>query len=104
MFPLGPGALNDGWDLIVPPRDNESLARSCPARLALLMSVYGTQRESILGRRPCRIYKFDQTERKVCPCRLGKSSENDLNVLYYQYEGYSSRRITTRGIEWELAL
>jgi hypothetical protein len=61
------------------------------------MSVYDTLRESVPGRRFCRIYKFDQAKRKVCPYRTGKSSENDLNVLYYQNEGYSSRGLQPEG-------
>jgi len=28
---------------------------------------------------------------------MGKSSENDLNLLYYQYEGYSSRGLQPEG-------
>jgi hypothetical protein len=61
------------------------------------MSLYDTLRESVLNRRPCRINKFDQAERKVSPYPMGKSSENDLNVLYYQYEGYRSRRLQPEG-------
>jgi hypothetical protein len=61
------------------------------------MTIYDTLRESILSQRPCRISRSGQPERKVCPYRIGKSSEGDLNVLYYQYAGYSESGLRPAG-------
>jgi hypothetical protein len=50
-----------------------------------------------LGKKPCKISKPGESERKVCPYLMGKSSEGELNVVYYQYEGYSSRGLQEDG-------
>ena len=62
-----------------------------------LMSVYEILKESILSKQPCRISKSDQMERKVCPYLIGKSSAGEINVLYYQYQGYSKRGLQPDG-------
>ena len=61
------------------------------------MTVCETLRESILSKRPCRISRSGQPERKVCPYLIGKSSEGDFNVLYYQYAGYSESKLQPDG-------
>jgi hypothetical protein len=58
---------------------------------SLPMSTYDTLRQAISARKPCVISKRGEPERKVCPYRLGDSAEGDMNVLYYQYGGYTSR-------------
>lgn len=55
------------------------------------MSIYATLRQAILDKKPCIIAKPGEPERKICPYRLGLSSHGDENVIYYQYEGYTSR-------------
>jgi hypothetical protein len=55
------------------------------------MPVNEVLREAVLTQQPCIISKPGEPSRKVCPYRLGKSSEGDQNILYYQYEGYTSR-------------
>ena len=54
------------------------------------MSVYATLREAIINKKPCIISKPGEPSRKVCPYRLGLSSKGDQNVIYYQYDGYTS--------------
>ena len=54
------------------------------------MNVYETLRSGVLSKKPCKISKPGQPERKVCPYLIGKSRAGDLSVLYYQYAGYSS--------------
>jgi hypothetical protein len=61
------------------------------------MNVYETLRMGVLGKKPCKISKPGESERKVCPCLMGKSSTGEVNVLYYQYEGYSSRGLREDG-------
>ncbi len=61
------------------------------------MNVYDTLRESILSRKPCRISKLGQTERKVCPYLIGRSGAGEANVPYYQFEGYSQRGLQPDG-------
>jgi hypothetical protein len=61
------------------------------------MSVYETLRAGVLGRKPCKISKAGQPERKVCPYLLGKSKKGEISVLYYQYAGYSSRGLEEQG-------
>lgn len=55
------------------------------------MSVYDTLRHAILSKKPCLIAKHGEPERKMCPYRLGKSRAGDVNVIYYQYDGYTSK-------------
>ncbi len=55
------------------------------------MNVYEVLREAIISKKPCRIVKPGEPDRKACPYRLGKSAKGEENVLYYQYEGYTSR-------------
>jgi hypothetical protein len=55
------------------------------------MSIYSVLQQAIAALKPCLIAKPGEPTRKICPYRLGKSSEGDENVLYYQYEGYTSR-------------
>ncbi len=61
------------------------------------MTIYETLRVAILTKKPCRISKLDEPERKVCPYLIGKSGEGEVNVLYYQYDGYSSRGLQEDG-------
>lgn len=61
------------------------------------MTVYETLRVGALGKRPCKISKPGESERKVCPYILGKSKEGALTVLYYQYGGYSKRGLKEGG-------
>jgi hypothetical protein len=55
------------------------------------VSAYDTLRQAILEKKPCVIAKPGEPERKICPYRLGRSSKGDQNVIYYQYDGYTSR-------------
>ena len=55
------------------------------------MDTYAVLREAIFLKQPCRISKPSEPERKISPFRLGKSKDGEPNVLYYQYEGYTSR-------------
>lgn len=61
------------------------------------MNIYETLRMGIIVRKPCKISKAGELERKVCPYLLGKSNEGEVNVLYYQYEGYSGRGLREDG-------
>ena len=61
------------------------------------MNVYETLRAGVLGKIPCKISKPGESERKVCPYRIGKSRAGEACVLYYQYEGYSSRGLQEDG-------
>jgi len=61
------------------------------------MNVYETLRMGALGKKPCKISKPGEPERKVCPYLMGKSAEGEVNVVYYQYEGYSSRGLQEDG-------
>jgi len=61
------------------------------------MNVYETLRMGVLGKKPCKISKPGKSERKVCPYLMGKSSAGEVNVLYYQYDGYSSRGLREDG-------
>jgi hypothetical protein len=54
------------------------------------VDVYGVLRQAILNKTPCIIAKSGEPERKICPYRLGLSGKGDRNVIYYQYEGYTS--------------
>lgn len=55
------------------------------------MDVYAILRQAILDKKPCTISKPGEPSRKICPYRLGRSGKGDRNVIYYQYEGYTSR-------------
>jgi hypothetical protein len=61
------------------------------------MNVYETLRTGVLGKKPCKISKPGEPERRVCPYLIGKSSGGEVNVLYYQYEGYSKRGLREDG-------
>jgi hypothetical protein len=61
------------------------------------MNVYETLRAGVLGKIPCKISKPGEPERKVCPYLIGKSRTGGPSVLYYQYEGYSSRGLQEDG-------
>jgi hypothetical protein len=61
------------------------------------MGAYEALRVSVLGKKPCKISKPGQPERKVCPYLIGKSKDGEANVLYYQYEGYSLRGLREDG-------
>jgi hypothetical protein len=61
------------------------------------MNIYETLRMGVVCKKPCKISKPGQPERKVCVYLIGKSSEDEVNVLYYQYEGYSSRGLKQDG-------
>ena len=61
------------------------------------MNVYETLRASVLTKKPCKIFKPDEPERKVCPYVIGKSRKDEDYVLYYQYEGHSSRGLRENG-------
>jgi hypothetical protein len=59
--------------------------------------LYETLRTGVLGKKPCKISKLGEAERKVCPYLIGKSREGEGHVLYYQYAGYSSRGLKENG-------
>jgi hypothetical protein len=54
------------------------------------MSVYEVLSQAILNMKPCVISKPGEPERSICPYRLGRSSKGDINVIYYQFAGYTS--------------
>lgn len=54
------------------------------------MSVYETLRQAIIAKSACVIAKPGEPWRKICPYRLGRSSQGEENVLYYQFDGYTS--------------
>ena len=54
------------------------------------MNIYETLRMGALGKRPCRISKSGEAERKMCPYLIGKSKDGEVNVLYYQEDGSSA--------------
>jgi len=54
------------------------------------MSVYDILRQAILAKKPCVISKANEPERKICPNRIGNSYHGVMNVIYYQYEGYTT--------------
>ena len=53
------------------------------------MGVYQTLRQAILTKQPCLIAKPGEPPRRVCPYRLGKSAKGEVNVIYYQFGGYT---------------
>jgi hypothetical protein len=55
------------------------------------MNVYQTLRAAILSKSPCVISKPGEPERQICPYRLGRSAKEALNVVYYQFGGYTTR-------------
>jgi len=55
------------------------------------MSVYDTLRQAILSKSPCMIAKPGEPSRGICPYRLGTSAKGDVNVIYYQFEGYTTQ-------------
>jgi hypothetical protein len=61
------------------------------------MNVHETLRMGALGKKPCKISKPGEPERKICPYLIGKSKDGEINVLYYQYDGYSSRGLREDG-------
>jgi hypothetical protein len=61
------------------------------------MNIYETLRAGILGKKPCTIAKPNEPERKVCLYLIGKSSKGEVNVLYYQFGGYSKRGLKEDG-------
>ena len=61
------------------------------------MTVYETLRAAVTNKRSCKVSKPGETERKICPYILGKSRDGEPNVLYYQYDGYSSRGLKEPG-------
>src|SRR6266436_4938622 len=61
------------------------------------MNIYETLRMGALGKKPCKISKSGEPERKVCPYLIGKSKDGEINVLYYQYDGYSARGLREDG-------
>jgi hypothetical protein len=61
------------------------------------MNIYETLRAGILGKKPCAIAKPNEPERKVCLYLIGKSSKGEVNVLYYQFGGYSKRGLKEDG-------
>ncbi|MBZ5667754.1 MAG: hypothetical protein LAO30_24565 [Acidobacteriia bacterium] len=61
------------------------------------MNVYETLRMGVLAKKPCKISKSGEPERKICPYLIGKSNDGEVNVLYYQYGGYSSRGLREDG-------
>lgn len=54
------------------------------------MDVYQVLYGAIGAQKACVIAKPGEAERKICPYRLGRSSKGDMNVMYYQYAGYTS--------------
>jgi len=61
------------------------------------MNIYETLRIGALGKKPCKISKSGEAERKICPYLVGKSKDGEVNVVYYQYDGYSSRGLQEDG-------
>jgi hypothetical protein len=61
------------------------------------MSIYETLRTAVIGRKSCKISKPGEAERKICPYLVGKSKDGEVKVLYYQYDGYSSRGLQEGG-------
>lgn len=55
------------------------------------MAVYDTLKQAILSTKPCVIAKPIEPPRKICPYRIGMSAKGDMNILYYQYDGYTSQ-------------
>jgi hypothetical protein len=55
------------------------------------MGVYETLAQAIQTKSPCHIAKPGEPYRSICPYRLGRSSKGEVNVIYYQFDGYTSR-------------
>ncbi|MGO9096994.1 MAG: hypothetical protein ACLQGV_17445 [Bryobacteraceae bacterium] len=55
------------------------------------MGVYETLKQAILSKNPCVIAKAGEPSRSICPYRLGTSAKGELNVIYYQFDGYTSQ-------------
>jgi hypothetical protein len=55
------------------------------------MSVYDVLAQAIQLKKPCSIAKPGEPARSICPYRLGRSSKGEVNVIYYQFDGYTSR-------------
>jgi hypothetical protein len=54
------------------------------------MNVYETLRMGVLGKKPCKISRLGEAERKV-------SNKGEEHVLYYQYGGYSTSGLKEDG-------
>jgi hypothetical protein len=61
------------------------------------MNIYETLRAGVLCKKPCKITKLNEPQRMVCPYLIGKSSKGEVNVLYYQFGGYSLRGLKEGG-------
>ena len=61
------------------------------------MNVYETVRLGVLSKKPCKIFVRNEPERRVCPYLVGKSSNGEDYVLYYQYGGYSASGLQDDG-------
>ncbi|HTA22009.1 MAG TPA: hypothetical protein VK763_00630 [Terriglobales bacterium] len=61
------------------------------------MNIYDTLKTSIASKKPCAIAKPNEPERKVCPYLIGKSSKGEVNVMFYQFGGYSKRGLKEDG-------
>jgi hypothetical protein len=55
------------------------------------MGVYEILVQAIQSKSPCLIAKREEPTRSICPYRLGKSSKGEVNVIYYQFDGYTSQ-------------
>jgi hypothetical protein len=61
------------------------------------MNIYEALRAGILSKKPCKIAKPNEPERMVCLYLIGKSSKGQVNILYYQFGGYSKRGLREDG-------
>jgi hypothetical protein len=55
------------------------------------MGVYDVLSQAIQTKSPCEVAKSDEPSRSICPYRLGRSSKGETNVIYYQFDGYTSQ-------------
>jgi hypothetical protein len=55
------------------------------------MGVYEILAQAIQSKSPCLISKPGQPSRSICPNRIGRSSEGVMNVVYYQFDGYTTQ-------------
>jgi hypothetical protein len=55
------------------------------------MGIYETLAQAIQSKSPCLIAKPGEPTRSICPYRLGRSAKGEVNVIYYQFDGYTSK-------------
>ena len=66
------------------------------AKIQTVEDIYRLVRTAVVGKRPIRAM-YCGYERRLCPHRLGRNHEGQMQVLCYQYAGDSSSGLQAAG-------